>query len=89
MIDSRNVVSRYHRALHISYPSAADRRDARRRGVDPGGDIMIHGWPNGTRKSDEPYFARDWTLGCIAVSDREIEEIWRLVPNGTPIEIRP
>jgi murein L,D-transpeptidase YafK len=86
-IDSRNVASRYHRSLRISYPNAADRRNARRRGVDPGGDVMIHGWPNGIKIADA--LARDWTLGCIAVTDREIEEIWTLVPNGTPIDIRP
>ena len=88
VIDSRNASSRYHRALHISYPNAADRRNARRRGVDPGGDIMIHGRPNGWRGRFMS-LAGDWTLGCIAVTDEEIEEVWRLVPNGTPIEIRP
>lgn len=88
VIDSRNAASRYHRALHISYPNAADRRNARRRGVDPGGDIMIHGRPNGWR-GRLMNLAGDWTLGCIAVTDEEIEEVWRLVSNGTPIEIRP
>jgi len=89
VIDSRNAASRFHRALHISYPNAADRRNARRRGVDPGGDIMIHGLPNGWRGLGRLHRARDWTLGCIAVTDEEIEEVWRLVANGTPIEIRP
>ncbi len=89
IIDGRNAASHYHRALHISYPSAADRRNARRRGVDPGGDIMIHGLPNGTGKLGKLHLARDWTLGCIAVTDEEIEEIWKLVPNGTPIVIKP
>jgi murein L,D-transpeptidase YafK len=88
VIDSRNAASKYHRALHVSYPNAADRRNARRRGVDPGGDIMIHGLPNRWAKLGKLHLARDWTLGCIAVTDEEIEEIWRLVPNGTAIEIR-
>ncbi len=89
IIDARNAASHYHRSLHISYPSPADRRDARRRAVDPGGDIMIHGLPNGMGKLGKSHLARDWTLGCIAVTDEEIEEIWRLVPNGTPIVIKP
>ena len=88
VIDSRNASSKFHRALHVSYPNAADIRSARRRGVDPGGDIMIHGLPNGWGKLGKLHLARDWTKGCIAVTDAEIEEIWKLVPNGTPIEIR-
>jgi len=88
-IDSRNAFSKYHRALHVSYPNAADRLRARRLGVAPGGEIMIHGTPN--RWSGLPFvFAHtDWTAGCIAVSDAEIEEIWKLVPDGTVVEIRP
>jgi len=89
VIDARNAASHYHRALHVSYPNAADRRSARRRDVDPGGDIMIHGLPNGYGKLGSLHLARDWTRGCIAVTDHEIEEIWKLVPNGTAIEIRP
>jgi len=89
VIDSRNASSKYHRALHVSYPNAADRARARRVGVDPGGDIMIHGLPNGWGTVGKLHLARDWTAGCIAVTDKEIEEIWRLVPNGTVVEIRP
>jgi murein L,D-transpeptidase YafK len=81
-ITFRNDKSRFHLSLRVSYPNEADRAQARRRGVDPGGDIMIHG---GT----PPGYRRDWTDGCIAVTDREIEEIWRLVPVGTPIRIDP
>ena len=66
----------------MSYPNAADAAWAKAHGVDPGGDIMIHG---GT----PPGYARDWTDGCIAVTNAEIEEIWRLVPVGTPITISP
>jgi murein L,D-transpeptidase YafK len=87
IIDSRNEHSQFHLALHISYPSAADRQRARRLGASPGGDIMIHGLPNGF--SDSQYTRTDWTDGCIAVTNAEIEEIWRLAPVGTRVEIRP
>lgn len=82
-IDRRNPNSNYHLALHISYPNAADLDRARSLGVDPGGDIMIHGLKPGV---DHP---ADWTVGCIAVTDSEIEELWRLVPDGTPVDILP
>ena len=88
-IDGRNARSAYHRALHISYPNAADVRRAQRLGVAPGGDIMIHGIRRGIGWIGPLHRFRDWTRGCIAVTDPEIEEIWRLVPVGTPIEIRP
>lgn len=89
VIDSRNAASKFHRSLHISYPNEEDRRQARARGVKPGGDIMIHGLPNGMAAIGKAHRLRDWTDGCIAVTNEEIEEIWRLVPNGTRIEIRP
>lgn len=81
-ISGRNPRSRFHLSLRVSYPDAADRRQARARGVDPGGDIMIHG---GT----PPGYGRDWTDGCIAVTNTQIEEIWSLVADGTPIRIDP
>lgn len=89
VIDSRNVKSSCHRSLHISYPNAADRERARKLGVAPGGDISIHGLPNGEGYIGAAHRAHDWTYGCIAVTDEEIEEIWKLVDNGTPTEIRP
>ncbi len=89
VIDSRNKNSAYHRALHVSYPNAEDRQRARRRGVSPGGTIMIHGLPNGTGAIGRAHILRDWTQGCIAVTNEEIEEIWRLVPNGTRVIIKP
>jgi murein L,D-transpeptidase YafK len=89
MIDSRNAHSQFHRSLHISYPNAADKERARKLGVSPGGDIFIHGLPNGYGFIGAAHRARDWTDGCIAVTDQEIEEIWRLVDNDTPVEIRP
>jgi murein L,D-transpeptidase YafK len=88
-IDSRNAYSKYHLALHVSYPNAADRARARRLHVRPGGEIMIHGTPNRWRGLRVVFAHTDWTKGCIAVSDSDIEEIWRLVPNGTVVEIRP
>jgi murein L,D-transpeptidase YafK len=88
ILDSRNPKSNYHLSLHISYPSRTDRLKARHRGVSPGSDIMIHGFPEDISMDDlGPY--RDWTKGCIAVSNSAIEEIWQLVPDGTPIEIVP
>jgi len=81
-ITYRNAQSRFHLSLRVSYPNQADREQARKRGVDPGGDIMLHG-------STPPGSTGDWTDGCIAVTNAQIEEIWRLVPVGTPIRINP
>jgi murein L,D-transpeptidase YafK len=88
-IDSRNAGSAYHRSLHVSYPNAADVAAARRRGCAPGGAVMIHGLPNGFGAIGSLHTARDWTKGCVAVTDAEIEEIWKAVPNGAAVEIRP
>jgi murein L,D-transpeptidase YafK len=89
-IDGRNPDSLYHMALHISYPSPRDVAAARAHGEDPGGSIMIHGVPNdASAVLAQAYNRVDWTAGCISVSDRAIEEIWRLVPDGTPIDIMP
>lgn len=89
VIDARNADSHYHRALHVSYPNAEDRSRAAKLGVAPGGAIMIHGLPNGFGSLGASHRLYDWTLGCIAVTDDEIDEIWNLVPVGTPVEIRP
>jgi murein L,D-transpeptidase YafK len=89
IIDSRSEHSGYHKAFHVSYPNAEDRRRAAKLGVSPGGAIMIHGLPNGKGWIGAAHRAMDWTLGCIAVTDQEIDEIWNLVPVGTPVEIRP
>jgi murein L,D-transpeptidase YafK len=88
-ISGRNPSSAYHLALRISYPNAGDVERARIAGEDPGGDIMIHGRPNKESESERHARMNDWTAGCIAVTNEEIEEIWRLVPNGTPVEIKP
>jgi len=89
VIDSRNPASHYYRALHVSYPNPADRERARKLGVSPGGDIMVHGLPNGYGAIGKAHLLHDWTDGCIAVTNEEMDEIWKLVPVGTPIEIRP
>lgn len=88
-IDRRNRHSRFHRALHISYPTAEETRRARGKGASPGGNIMIHGLPDGYGWLGPLHASTDWTLGCIAVTNEEIEEIWDAVPDGTVVEIRP
>lgn len=89
VIDSRNRDSRYHLALHISYPNERDKRRAKELGVDPGGNIMIHGLKNGFSYVGDLHTKADWTKGCIAVTDEEIAEIAKAVPNGTVVEILP
>jgi len=89
IIDSRNSNSGYHLSLHISYPNEKDKMRAKELGVSPGGDIMIHGIKNGFSLAGASYAAVDWTEGCIAVTNQEIEEIYNLVPVGTIVEIRP
>lgn len=88
-IDYRNASSNFHLALRISYPNEADRVRAMDAGLDPGGEIMIHGLKNGQGWLGERHLGDDWTDGCIAVTNAEIEEIWSLVDLGTPVEIRP
>ena len=89
VIDSRNGNSGYHLALHISYPNEADQKRARELGVSPGGDIMIHGLKNGFAPLGAAHAEVDWTEGCIAVTNQEMEEIYQFVPNGTIVEIKP
>jgi murein L,D-transpeptidase YafK len=88
-IDSRNPQSDYHLALHVSYPSEEDTARAEERGLNAGFDIMIHGIQNGGGWIGAFHRMHDWTAGCIALTDEEIEELWRVTPDGTPIEIRP
>jgi murein L,D-transpeptidase YafK len=88
-IDGRNSKSQFYLALHLSYPNKEDRARARRLGVNPGGDIMIHGMKNGLGWLGRLQRLSDWTAGCIAVTNEEMEEIWRLVKEGTLVEIRP
>jgi murein L,D-transpeptidase YafK len=88
-IVGRKRDSDYYRALRISYPSKRDRDRAFARGVRPGGAIMIHGLPNGMGVIGPAHRLVDWTDGCIAVTNEEMDEIWSLVSEGLPIEIRP
>lgn len=88
-LDGRNSDSDYFLSIHISYPSAADRLDAISHGVDPGGQIMIHGQPNEPKYSEAYYREEDWTDGCIAVSNSDMIDIWLMTPETVPIEIRP
>ncbi|HEX8244520.1 MAG TPA: L,D-transpeptidase family protein [Longimicrobium sp.] len=88
-LDYRKAESSAHRALHISYPDSADLARARARGVAPGGSIMVHGITNGLGWVGRLHRLVDWTDGCVAVTNAEMDEIWRAVPAGTPIEIRP
>jgi murein L,D-transpeptidase YafK len=88
-IDWRNPQSKFYLSLHVSYPDDTDKQRAAERGVSPGGDIMIHGLPNGAGMLGSLHYKRDWTLGCIAVNNEEIEEIWDAVADGTQVEIVP
>ena len=89
VLDARNRDSRFHLSLHISYPNERDKKRAKELGDSPGGDIMIHGIKNGFSWAGDAHAGVDWTKGCIAVTDQEIEEIDKLAPNGTIVEIRP
>jgi murein L,D-transpeptidase YafK len=90
VLDWRNPRSQYHKSIHVSYPNERDRQLAKLLGVNPGGMIMVHGLPNEIQSPTirAEYLRRDWTNGCIAVQDHEIDEIWRMVRDGTPIRIQ-
>ena len=87
VIDQKNPQSRFHLALHVSYPNALDRKRAEEKGLDPGGAIMIHGMERHFSWLGALQHDVDWTDGCVAVTNPEIEEVYRLVPVGTPVEI--
>ena len=89
VVDAKNPHSQFHLALHISYPNAVDRERARKLGVKPGGNIEIHGLGNKFAWAGSLHRQIDWTDGCIAVTNSEIDEVWPLVSVGTPVEIRP
>ncbi len=88
-VDQKKAVSQFYRALHISYPNARDKENARRLGVSPGGDIEIHGLGAKYGWVGAAHLQMDWTDGCIAVTNQEIDEIWPLVAVGTLVEIKP
>jgi murein L,D-transpeptidase YafK len=87
VVDSKVPHSRFHLSLHISYPNAADRERARKLGVEPGGNIEIHGLDSKYAWVGSLQRYVDWTDGCIAVTNPEIEEIYKVVAVGTPVEI--
>jgi murein L,D-transpeptidase YafK len=88
-IDFKNLDSKYHKALHISYPDAAHAARANKLGVKPGGNIMIHGLPGQFAGLGQEHRTFDWTEGCIAVTNKEVDEIFRAIPNGAAIQIKP
>jgi murein L,D-transpeptidase YafK len=89
VIEAKNKDSDYFLSLKVSYPNATDRTLAQQLGVDPGGQIMIHGLPNEPKYAEAMYTGWDWTDGCIAVSNSDMIDLWRLIPVSMPIEIRP
>ena len=89
VLDYKNPHSKYYKAIHISYPNKQDRLNASRLGVDPGGDIMIHGQANGWEWAAPVVQLFSWTDGCIALSNENMELVWGAIDPGTPIEIRP
>jgi murein L,D-transpeptidase YafK len=89
VIDHHNPNSAFHLSLHVSYPSASDSAHAHAAGYSPGGDIMVHGMRNGFGWVGRAHLLVDWTTGCVAVTDAEIDQIYEAVPDGTPIDIRP
>ncbi len=89
VLDYKNPNSAYYKSIHVSYPNAKDRARARKRGVSPGGDIMIHGQPNGWGSFGWIIQLFNWTEGCIALTDSDMDRVWDAVRPGTPIEIRP
>ncbi len=92
-IDWRNANSSFYKSLHISYPNAQDKSHAQKNGLSAGGDVMIHGSAPRLGEENQPLYhympRKDWTLGCIAVSNAVMDEIWKMVNNGTSIEIAP
>jgi len=89
VIDRRNPDSSFYKSLHISYPNPSDIRIARKLGVSTGEAVLIHGLPEGFEDLGPSHAVFNWTRGCIAVSNEEMDEIWDLVPDGTPIKILP
>ena len=89
VVESRNANSAFYKSLKIDYPNAADIAHARTRGRSAGGMIMIHGIKNGKSPAQLQHPRKDWTEGCIAVTDREMDQIWSRVDDGTPVLIMP
>jgi len=88
-VDFRNDRSQFHRSLRIGYPSADDRRQSRAAGCEPGGDIMIHGLPEGMGRWGARALQTDWTWGCVSLTDDGIDSLWNVARVGTVVVIRP
>jgi murein L,D-transpeptidase YafK len=88
-VSGRKADSDFHRALRLSYPTVEDIARAQARGCEPGGDIMIHGLKYDWGRHSRLHRREDWTKGCVAVTNEEIEQIWSMVPDGARVEIRP
>lgn|SRR5579871_1820023 len=88
-VDAKKPNSAFHKALHLSYPNAADRERAKKLGVSPGGDVEIHGLGKQWGWLGASHRLKDWTDGCIAVTNEEMDEIYPLIKVGTPVEIKP
>jgi len=89
ILDYKNSDSDFYKSIHISYPNDQDIKRAEELGISPGGDIMIHGQKNGTKNFSRIHRYVNWTDGCIAVTNAEMDEIWASVDVGTPITIEP
>ena len=88
-IDRRNMASEYHLSMHISYPETADLKRAAALNVDPGANILIHGEPNILNHEGKANLLKDWTAGCIALHNTDMDEVWRLTDDGVTVEIHP
>src|ERR1700722_2056523 len=88
-IDRRNIASEYHLSLHISYPETADIKRAAALNVDPGANILIHGEPNILDHEGKSHLLKDWTAGCIALHNTDMDEVWRMTEDGVTVEIHP
>jgi murein L,D-transpeptidase YafK len=89
ILDYKNQNSKFYKSIHISYPDQKDWINAKKTGLDPGGDIMIHGQTNGWEWASPLVQLFSWTDGCVALSNRNMDKVWEAVDSGTPIEIRP
>ena len=84
----RNPLSNYYRSLMLDYPNAEDIANARKKGCNPGGNIVIHGLENGYDWVGRTHCSVDWTSGCVAITNQEMDRLWQIIPVGTPVEIR-
>jgi murein L,D-transpeptidase YafK len=89
VLDARNPNSHFYKSFHISYPNSKDIAAARKLGVNPGGDIMLHGLGKEYAWLGKAHVLHDWTDGCVAVTNEEMDEMWKMVRIGTPIKIKP